>query len=203
MESTRRGARSITLARLLVLLAIVSVVAVVLVARYRAYQRFIRDRARVFALLDSLPARRPESVPKRAWEWGCSCVIIAFNNTCDRRDDIRPPWCERFVVDLENRMQAQEPDLDLLDWIWGRIAEIDERSRDYVVQKRPGFDRKLATLFLDDLCSRPPIPDRAFDYLDHCLRTGLLSSTDLSTDPTLAALCVDPRWKERAGASGK
>jgi hypothetical protein len=114
-------------------MAILGVAVVALPLGFRAWDlvAYARQRTIGAELVEGLRDRRPETVSAETWEHATSWVITAYHNICFSHEQVPLEELAHFIDDAQNQFQ-REVDLQLIDWVWARLAETGTHGRWYV-----------------------------------------------------------------------
>jgi len=103
---------------------------------------FMRQHRRMEYLLDTLPGRRPDAVPERAWTAAVGWARTACVNVCFSREHVALSDMKKFVDSLEKRLSGPV-DLDTIHWIWDQLEGTGPHGKRYVADHRPQYRREV------------------------------------------------------------
>ena len=91
------------------------------------------DRVRADIL--TLAHRRPPEVSRQDWE-SVVCWTVNLHSNCGQYRAVDVPWTERFLAELEERLQGPITIGDI-EWIWDEYASNTRSGRTYSDSFRP------------------------------------------------------------------
>ncbi len=94
-------------------------------------------------LISSLEARRPTSASPDEWEVASFWMGIAYANICFSPDHVEKSELKRFNDDLAAKLQGNV-DLEMVSWIWRRLAATGPHGAQYVAKFESIYRRELA-----------------------------------------------------------
>jgi hypothetical protein len=121
------------------LLAVILIIVVLCLTLWFAFvgPRYSHDRwyDRVRADILTLTHKRPAEVSRQDWE-SIVCWTVNLHANCGQYRSVEITWRERFVAELEQRLQGPITVADI-EWVWDEYASNTRCGQTYSEEWRP------------------------------------------------------------------
>jgi hypothetical protein len=120
--------------------ALIAVLATVVPASLRFWEliSYARQRTIGAELVESLNARRPETVPIQTWRDASGWAITAYHNVCFSEEHVTFDELARFNHDTRIALSGNV-NLQSIDWVWARLAKTGPHGQRYVANWEPEY----------------------------------------------------------------